>query len=170
MIKIFNKIISKVTFGSRKNITKYSFGATSAIISSLALITGLNINSSAKISVISSLLVIAIADNISDTLGIHIYQEGESLKNREVWISTLTNFLTRIFVVAGFILFIFIFPPTQATYLSIIYGSAILIFISFIIAKKRRTSIRKSIFEHLLIAFSVIIGTKLISSWIRNIY
>ena len=59
-------------FISRKN--KYLFGSTSAIITELALIVGLSNSVNARSNMIAGILVIAIADNISDTLGIHIYQ------------------------------------------------------------------------------------------------
>jgi vacuolar iron transporter family protein len=152
------------------NSAKYSFGATSAIITSLALITSLDIDSSSQLAVIGSLLVVALADNISDTLGIHIYQEGESFKKREVWISTATNFLTRLFVAIIFILIVVIFPPPIATYISIIYGFLILTFISFIIAKKRQTSVIRSVLEHIIIASLVIIASKLAGGLIRGLF
>lgn len=170
-MKLFRNTITlykKIIDNPQHNITKYSFGATSAIISSLALIIGLNINSFSKIGIIGSLLVIAIADNISDTLGIHIYQEGERLKNKDVWISTFTNFITRLLVVSIFIIFIIFLPSANATFTSIIYGFTVLTIISFIIAKKRKTSAIRCILEHILIAGFVIIGTKLLSDWIRN--
>ena len=77
------------------DLTKYSFGGTSAIITNLALIIGLNTAANAKLSIISGLLIIGLADNISDTLGIHIYQESEGKQTLNVWISTLTNFFSR---------------------------------------------------------------------------
>jgi len=57
------------------HLTKYSFGASSAIITCLAFIIGLSHSSNPRLSIVGSLLVIAIADNISDSLGIHIFQE-----------------------------------------------------------------------------------------------
>jgi len=163
-------IYIKITNRPKQYITKYSFGATSAIITSLALITGFNVNPSAKIGVVGSLLVIALADNISDTLGIHIYQEGESLKNKEVWISTGTNFFTRLLVVSIFILFVIVFPPSIAILVSIIYGYLVLTLISYIVAKKRQIHHFHSILEHLLITTFVIIVSKLVGGWIRSIF
>jgi hypothetical protein len=56
--------------------TRFSFGATSAIITNLGLIVGFDSLSNPKSSIIRSMLVIGIADNISDTLGMHVYQES----------------------------------------------------------------------------------------------
>jgi hypothetical protein len=54
--------------------------------------------------------VIAIADNISDSLGIHIYQESDLKKSEVVRVSTIFNFITRFFVILIFILFIYFCP------------------------------------------------------------
>jgi len=53
----------------------FSFGATSAVVTGLAIIVGLSAVHDAKIAIVSALLIIAIADNISDSFGIHIHQE-----------------------------------------------------------------------------------------------
>jgi len=54
------------------HLRKFSFGASSAIVTSLAFIVGLSRNPNPRLAIIGSLLVIAVADNISDSLGIHI--------------------------------------------------------------------------------------------------
>jgi len=64
--------------------TKFSFGSTSAIITNVALIMGLNSAKDAKLAIIGSLLVIALADNVSDSFGIHMYQESEGLSQKRV--------------------------------------------------------------------------------------
>jgi uncharacterized membrane protein len=134
MILLYKKI-KNFFFGAdnkrRPNATKYIFGATSCIITSLALIIGLNNSSNAKFSIIGSLLVIALADNISDMLGIHIYQETEGLIMRDVWLSSFTNFFTRLFVSLGFIAIVIAFPAKVAMTVSLVYGlSALIIFIA----------------------------------------
>lgn len=62
---------------------KFSFGATSSTITSLGIIFGLLTSGNPKASVIGSLLVVAVADNIADSLGIHIYRESTATKKRE---------------------------------------------------------------------------------------
>jgi hypothetical protein len=69
---------------ARSAQTRFSFGATSAIITNLGIITGLDTLTHPKLSIIGALLVIALADNLSDTFGIHIYQESEYLGTKEV--------------------------------------------------------------------------------------
>jgi len=149
---------------SLKNIlTKFSFGATSSIITFLGLIIGLDGLTNPKPGIIGGLLLIALADNISDTLGIHIYQESESSTQKEVWFSTATNFLTRFLVSLIFIFIILIFPINTAAILSIIYGLLLLSVMSYFIAKNKKINPFLAILEHISIAVVVIIASHFLS-------
>ncbi len=148
--------------------TRYSFGSTSAIITNLALIIGLDTTANAKLSIIGSLMVIALADNISDSLGIHIYQESEGMTTRQVWISTLTNFISRLFISLGFIFIILFLPLSIAISISIIYGLLVLSVVTFTIAKNKGISPWHSIIEHLVIAGIVIFASKYFGTIILN--
>jgi VIT1/CCC1 family predicted Fe2+/Mn2+ transporter len=150
--------------------TKFSFGSTSAIITNIALIIGLDTAVNAKTAIIGSLLVIALADNISDTLGIHMYQESEGLSRKRVWLLTLTNFLSRFIISLGFIAIIAIFPLHIAVILSLIYGLTVLTTVSYLIAKGRNISPWTSICEHLVIAIIVIILSRFAGRYILNAF
>jgi vacuolar iron transporter family protein len=111
----------------------------------------------ARLNIIGSILVVALADNISDSLGIHIYQETQKFRSSDVWLSTLTNFLTRFLVSAIFIVFFFFMPLLAAVCWSLIYGLISLSIISYRIAQERKVNPWLSIAEHLAIAAIVII-------------
>jgi hypothetical protein len=49
-----------------------SFGLTSGLITTLGLMIGLNSGTNSKLVVIGGILTIAVADSLSDSLGIHI--------------------------------------------------------------------------------------------------
>jgi len=152
------------------HLSKFSFGATSAIITCLAFIIGLSKSTHPQMGIIASLLVIAIADNISDSLGIHIYQESD-LKNKDVVrTSTFLNFLTRFFVILVFIAFVLLLPIPFALVLSLIWGLSLLTILSYYIAKEQHVNPFKAIFEHLGIAVIVIIISNFISEWILNFF
>ena len=136
--------------------TKFSFGATSAIITNLGIITGLDTLSDPKLSIISGMLVVALADNIADSFGIHIYQESECIDNKEIWLSTLSNFFTRIFVSVTFIILVFVLPINLAVPYSICWGLALLAIMSYAIAKNRIVNPFSEIFKHIIIAIFVI--------------
>jgi VIT1/CCC1 family predicted Fe2+/Mn2+ transporter len=143
-------------------ITNYIFGGTSAIVTSLAIITGLNASENPRLAIIGSLLVIALADNISDSLGIHIYQESEGMAAGKVWLKTCTNFFTRLIVSFGFIAIIVFFPLPLATYIAIAYGLATLAIFSYFIAISQNRKPAFPILEHLCIAIVVIAVSKFV--------
>src|SRR5665648_933924 len=74
---------------------KFSFGATSSTVTSISIIFGLLSSGNPKAGVIGSLLVIAVADNIADSIGIHIYRETTATKKENTRMFTIENFLTR---------------------------------------------------------------------------
>ena len=84
-------------------LKKISFGGTAAIITNMALITGLQTASASKKSIIASLLIIAIADNLTDSLSVHLYQESEEMEPRAAFSVTVSNYFTRLVVSLSFI-------------------------------------------------------------------
>ena len=157
---------------NKKNLqpTKFSFGSTSAIITNLALIIGLNTTANAKMAIIGSLLVIALADNISDTLGIHMYQESEGLSQKKVWLQTFTNFFSRLITSLGFILIILIFPLNIAAVISLIYGLLVLSVVSYMISLGKKISPWLPIIEHLVIAVFVIILSNFVGKFVISYF
>ncbi len=139
--------------------TRFSFGASAAIITNLSLIAGLRTGAHAKLSIIGAMLVIALADNISDSIGIHIYQESECLETKEIWLSTFTNFLSRILVSLTFILLVLFLPIESAVVISITWGLLLLAAMSYIIAKDRQINPYLAMLEHIAIAVLVIIAS-----------
>jgi hypothetical protein len=77
-------------------ITRISFGGTAAIVTSMALMAGLEAANAAKAAEVSALLIAAVADNLTDSLSVHLYQESEGLERREAFVGTLANFATRL--------------------------------------------------------------------------
>ena len=148
---------------------KFIFGATTATIINLGLIVGFGSGINPKLNIISSILVIALADNLTDSLGIHIYQETQELKLKYVWLSTIFNFLTRLFISIIFILIVLVFPLNIATFYSIILGLLLLSVISYLIAKQRNSNPLIAIAEHLALALIVIISSYYLGHWVVNI-
>jgi len=139
--------------------TKFCFGATCAIITNLGLVAGLRTGEHAKVGILGGMLVIAVADNISDSVGIHIYQESVHLNKKEVWVSTLSNFLTRLIVSLTFILLVFFLPIQIAAAAVLIWGLFLLAVISYAIAREQGINPYLAIAEHLGIAIAVIIAS-----------
>jgi vacuolar iron transporter family protein len=169
MLHTIQKYLNTFITNQKDKLSNFSFGAVSAVITCLAIITSFDIAKTSKLMVIGSLCVIALADNISDTLGIHIYQEGEFSSFRKVWRSTLWNFIARLFAILVFILFVFVLPPALAIVCSILYGFLILTGISYLVARKRHVAPKPIIVEHIVIAIVVLGLSKYIAYLIKTL-
>ena len=140
----------------------FSFGATSAVITGLAVIVSLSRTANPVIGITTALVVIAIADNISDSFGIHVHQESQKESVIEIRKTTFANFVTRIAVVSIFLLLVILLPMTVAVALSIVFGIAVISIISYFIAKEQKVKPHKIVFQHLLTTVLVIFGSYLL--------
>lgn len=150
------------------DLRKITFGITSAIITGIASVGTLFANPGGKTLIIPSLLVFAIADNIADTFGIHIYQDSELLKEKQVWTGTFFNYFARLLISLLFIIILLIFPTYLASIFCIIIGLSLLTGISYVIAKQRKISPLSMIIEHLTLAVVVLALSTLLGSIIRS--
>ena len=143
-------------------ITKYSLGSTSAIITSMGVIAGLGQDDNLRMITIAGLMTFAIADNISDALGIHMYKESEGASKKATLKATAGNFLTRFALVMSFVLIVLLFDSRLALWISIAWGLSLLCLISYRIALIKKSNPKREIFWHLVVSIGVIIGSNLI--------
>ena len=163
---MINKIITKhsVKVG-------LSFGTTSGIITTLGLMVGLNSSTHSQLVVIGGVLTIAIADALSDALGIHVSEESEGKHSaKEIWQSTIATFLSKFIFAISFIVPILLFQLGTAITVSIIWGLFVLGVISYYIAKQDKVKPWKVVMEHLLIALVVVVITNYVGEWISSIF
>ncbi len=151
-----------------KSIKKgFSFGLASGVITTLGLIIGLHASTGSKMVIIGGILVIAIADAMSDALGIHLAEESSgSHSHREVWQATIATFLSKFIFALTFVIPILIFELHIAIIVSIIWAIALIFGFSFYIAKQQGNKPWHTSFEHLLIAVLVIIITHYVGLWV----
>lgn len=155
-------------FSIRKGV---SFGLASGIITTLGLIVGLHSGTHSKLVVIGGILAIAIADAFSDALGIHISEEAEiKHKEKELWESTFSTFLSKLFFALTFIIPVLFLELQPAIIVSVIWGFFLLTILSFYIAKQNKANPCKVIFEHLIIALAVIVITHFLGDWIAKTF
>lgn len=139
----------------------FSFGLTSGIITTLGLLVGLNSATHSKLVITGGILTIAVADSLSDALGIHVSEESEGKhSHKEIWQSTFSTFLTKFFTALTFLIPVLVFKLSLAISVSIIYGLILIGALSYYLAKKQKKAKPwKIISEHLFIALAVIIIT-----------
>ncbi|MDO9528815.1 MAG: hypothetical protein Q7J27_06605 [Syntrophales bacterium] len=147
----------------------FSFGLTSAIITTLGLMVGLHSGTHSRIVVIGGILTIAIADAFSDALGIHISEESENTHTtKEIWESTLSTFFSKLIFATTFIVPVLVFPLTTAIIVNIVWGLSLLGIFSFYMAKEQKVKPWKIISEHLFIALVVIVITHFVGTLVRS--
>jgi VIT1/CCC1 family predicted Fe2+/Mn2+ transporter len=151
--------------------TGLSFGLTSAIITTLGLMVGIYSGTRSRLAVIGSILIIAIADAFSDSLGIHISEESENKHtSREIWESTIYTFLSKFVFAVTFIVPVIIFDLRSAVIISVIWGILLLAFFSYYLARNEGTAAWKVISEHIFVALVVIFITHSAGLFIRRLF
>ena len=156
----------------RDSIKKgFSYGVTSGVITTLGLMVGLNSSTHSQLVVIGGVLTIAIADALSDALGIHVSIEAENkYSHKEVWESTIAAFLAKFLFALTFLAPILVFQLSTAIVVSIIWGMSLLAISSYYLAQKNKMSPWKSLVEHLSLALIVIVITYYLGIWISTIF
>ena len=100
----------------------FSYGGAAAIVTSVALVIGLDAATASKATIVSGLLIVALADNLTDSLSIHIDQESERLDSRAVFFSALTNFGARLATSLSFVGLVLVLPIRSAIIAASIWG------------------------------------------------
>jgi VIT1/CCC1 family predicted Fe2+/Mn2+ transporter len=138
------------------NLKNYIFGSSAAIITDVSLIVGLGSARAGKGPILAGLLTIAVADNISDSLGIHMYKESEGYDQRLSLFSTILNFFSRLLISCTFVAIVLVLPMAQAVYTGLIWGLLLVVIISYLISRRNKDNPVKEIIIHVLVAVVVI--------------
>ena len=148
----------------------FGFGLTSGIITTLGLIVCLSSSTKSLVAVLGGIIVIAIADSMSDSLGIHIAVEFENRHTRrEIWEATLSTFFSKLLIACSFIVWFLIFDLNLAVIASIIWGVLLISVFSYYLAKMQKIESYRPIMEHLIIAVVVIIVTYFVGNLVGKL-
>jgi|SRR5579884_1830304 VIT1/CCC1 family predicted Fe2+/Mn2+ transporter len=149
--------------------TGLSFGLASGVITTLGLMVGLHSGTHSKAVVIGGILTIAVADALSDALGIHISEESKnSSTTLEIWESTIAAFAAKFVIAMTFAVPVFLLPLQVAVVVSVAWGLLLLTVLSVALARAQRIAPWKVIGEHLLIGVGVVTITHYLGAWIRE--
>lgn len=149
--------------------TGISFGLTSGVITTLGLMVGLHSGTHSRAIVIAGILTIAIADAMSDALGIHVSEESKnSGSTRQIWEATLATFAAKFLVSVTFVIPVIITQLDQAIVMSVMWGLFLLTVLSFFVARAQGIAPWKVIGEHLFIALCVVAMTHLTGAWVNK--
>ena len=151
--------------------TGLSFGLNSGVITTLGLMIGLNASTGSKLAVTGGILTIAIADALSDSLGIQASEECKVKYTRnEIWQAVISTFFSKFFFALTFLIPVFLFDLPSAIKVSIVWALLLITLFSIYIAKLEKSSISKSIYRHVILAVIVIILSQLAGNLINKLF
>jgi len=150
--------------------SRISYGGTAAVVTSMALISGLSAADTTKAAIVSALLIAAVADNLTDALSFHIFQESEQLDEKNAFTGTITNFLARLLLCISFVLLVWLFPLAHASTVAIIWGVLLLTMMTYMVASERKVKPIPEVVKHLLIAFVVVAASNVTGYWIGSMF
>ena len=147
------------------------FGATSGVITTIGLIVGLNSGTRSITAVLGGILVIAVADAMSDALGIHLAEESDpETDHGHVWAATIMTFVTKFVFSISFAVPLLLLPLGPAVIASVIWGLFVIIVLSYFLARSQDDSPVFIIGEHLAIAIVVVVVSHYIGVLVGNTF
>jgi VIT1/CCC1 family predicted Fe2+/Mn2+ transporter len=145
----------------------FSFGLTSGIITTLGLVVGLAAGTASRLAVLGGIVTIAVADSLSDALGIHVSEESESVHTqREIWASTVATFASKLMMALSFAVPVLAFELATAVAVSVAWGVVALAALSHHLARLQGVRAWPVVAEHLAVAAAVIAISHLVGRWI----
>lgn len=149
--------------------TGLSFGLTSGVITTLGLMVGLHSGTHSRAIVIGGIVTIAIADAMSDALGIHVSEESKnSSPARQIWEATVATFVAKFVIALTFVLPVWVAPLDRAILISVIWGLLLLAGLSLYLARTQGIAPWKVIVEHVVIALCVVALAHAVGDWVQQ--
>jgi VIT1/CCC1 family predicted Fe2+/Mn2+ transporter len=149
--------------------TGLSFGLTSGVITTLGLMVGLRSGSQSASVVLGGILTIAVADSLSDALGIHVSEESKNHgSHKHVWEATLATFAAKFLIAGTFALPVLFLSLDLAILVSVGWGLLLLAMLSFWVARMQKISPWGVIAEHVFVGMCVVAITHYLGEWIRG--
>lgn len=144
------------------------FGATSGVITTIGLIAGLHAGTRSVTAVLGGIFVIAVADALSDALGIHLAEEADpDATQHHIWAATVTTFLTKFVFAISFAVPVLLLPLWPAVVTSVAWGILVISVLSYFIARAQQAAPAAIIGEHVGIAMVVVVLSHFIGAWVN---
>jgi vacuolar iron transporter family protein len=149
--------------------TGFSFGLTSGVITTLGLMVGLHAGTHSQTVVLGGIVTIAIADALSDAMGIHLSEESKNSGSTiQIWETTVATFMAKLCIALSFVVPVLVAPLSTAILVSILWGLLLLTLLSLSLARAQQIAPWKVIGEHLMIALCVVTLTHYVGDWIQT--
>lgn len=151
--------------------TGASFGLTSGVITTLGLIVGLYAGTRSTLAVVGGIFTVAVADALSDALGMHVHEESENQHTpQQIWAATGATFITKLLTSLSFLVPLLTLELRPAVAVSVVWAFALLAWLSYRLAVAQGASPWRAIAEHLTIAVVVVVITHLVGAWVARTF
>ena len=143
---------------NRAVLAGFNFGLISGIITTLGLMVGLRSSTNSQFVVIGGIITIAIADALSDAMGMHFAVESQNQHSRkEIWEATVSTFVYKFLFSSLFIIPVLFLQLQKAILMSILIGLYLIFANSLVLARKQNVSPIPVILEHVALTVTVVI-------------
>jgi VIT1/CCC1 family predicted Fe2+/Mn2+ transporter len=149
-------------------IENYILGCSAAVITNVSLIVGMGSARAGKGPILGGLLTFALADNISDSLGIRLYKESEGCGERLSRLATALNFFSRLLVSFSFVAIVLMLPAAQGMIVGIVWAFLLLTLISSLITRRNHENSVTTIIRHVVIAVVAIASSRCVGELIAR--
>jgi len=138
------------------------FGISSATLTTLGILVGLDAATSSEIAVIGGIASVAVADSLSDSLSMYASKKSERGSSQKNAIkSAFATFLGKFIFSLTFMIPILLFSLKKAVFIDLLWGLILLVLVNIQIAYFKEENITKEVMLNLLIAAVVIILSSL---------
>lgn len=132
---------------------------------------GLSAGTRSLAAVMGGILVISVADAMSDALGMHVAQEADpEVSVRHVWSATLATFLSKFLVAVSFALPLLWLPLSLGVAVGVAWGLLLVGVASVQLARTRAVAVLPVIAEHLVIAVLVVLVSHGLGRWVQSVF
>jgi VIT1/CCC1 family predicted Fe2+/Mn2+ transporter len=147
------------------------FGLTSGVITTVGVIVGLHAGTHSRLAVLAGMIVLAIADALSDAIGIHVSEEAEGEHaTKEIWEATLFTFSSKFAFTLSFVPLIVLLELSTAILSSVAWGLFLIVIISFYTAKYQGRNMYRAVAEHLIATVLVILVAHYVGDVIYGLF
>jgi VIT1/CCC1 family predicted Fe2+/Mn2+ transporter len=147
------------------------FGLTSGVITTLGMVIGLQSGTHSKLAVEAGIIVLAMADALSDSMGIHVSEEAEmEHTTKELWETSFFTFISKLLVTLTFIIPLKSLELSNAILVSVFWGLFLITVFSFYMARSQKQNQYKVVLEHLFIAALVVVLAHYLGDVIYEIF
>ncbi|MFA5745880.1 MAG: hypothetical protein WCX82_04160 [archaeon] len=171
MLLIKQKPLDSFFFKLYDIFGQFAYGISSGALTTLGVMVGLMGATASRLAVIGGILSIAVADSMSDAIGVYSLKKSErGTSQKQAVKSGLNVFFGKFVFALTFLIPFLLFSLVTAIIISIIWGIMAIIFLNLLIAIAQEEKIGKTILRNTAIAIGVIILSYLVGLLINYIF